>query len=142
VPDGEATPEAQINTEVAFDQTLHTLARVIGVNFEAQAGGGNVNGNWVFTDLNELDELIRQWSDIRQSLYTRAGKIRRVAATVQPPAEDMMSVRQAQAFTNSLQAMQQHAQEMSAYAGAYLQKLEQARTGYAIAEQDNAARFH
>ena len=142
MPDDQATPEEKINAEVTADQTLHTLAGLFGTNFDAQAGGGPAGGQWVFTDLAELDKIIGHWSDISDTLATQVTTIARTARVIHPPADDMMSVIQARAFVSSLYAMRQHADAMRAYADAYLRKLKQARSEYAITEQNNTTLFN
>src|SRR4051794_8145942 len=120
MPDGELSPEQQINTEVTVDQTLHALGAAFGANVDAKLGGGTPNGSWMFTDLNELDQVISQWTDIQWALTDRAHTIERTAHVALPPAGDMMSAIQADALKQSLSAMRQHALDMATYAKTYV----------------------
>jgi hypothetical protein len=142
MPDGELSPEQQINTEVTLDQSLRALGAAFGTNADAKLGGGTSNGSWVFTDLNELDQVIQQWIDIKNELVTRARRIADARANVRPPAEDVMSGFQATAFQQSLQVLQQHTVDMAAYANEYARKLQDARTGYSTDEQAIAAKLN
>jgi hypothetical protein len=142
VPDGQATPEEQINAEVMADQTLHTLAGLFGANFDAQTGGTSTSGAWVFTDLAELDAMIRQWSEVSDELDTRMHKIQRTATIIQPPADDLMSVIQTNSLVGSLGAMVEHVEAMLGYTKTYVKKLQQARGEYAITEQNNTTLFN
>jgi hypothetical protein len=140
MPDGELSPEQQINTEVTVDQSLHALGAAFGANTEAKLGG-TPNGSWTFTDLNELGQVIQQWDNIGRVLTDRAHKIEKAASTVLPPAKDIMSGVQADAFQRSLQVLAQHAMDMAAYAFAYSDKLKDARSGYSVNEHDIATRL-
>src|SRR5689334_16808241 len=134
VPDGELSPEQQINTEVAVDQSLHALGAAFGADVDARLGGGTPNGSWVFTDLDELDQLIHQWTDIQRALARRVFVIDQTTHVAVPPASDMMSKIQADALRQSLSAMQRHALDMVAYAETYVAKLREARSAYSVTE--------
>jgi len=141
MPDGELSPEQQINTEATLDRTAHTLGAALGVNVDAKLGGGTPNGSWVFADLEELDQAILHWTTIEDALARQANSINRARTIVGPPASDIMSISQAQAFKQSLFVLRQHAMDMAAYAKDYVAKLRAARSAYAAAEQNIVARF-
>ncbi|GAB3879111.1 hypothetical protein ACFQ1S_03330 [Kibdelosporangium lantanae] len=141
MPDGELSPEQQINTEVTVGQSLHALGAAFGANVDARLGGGTPNGSWVFTDLNELDQVIHQWTDIQSTLTHRVFAIERTTFAAIPPATDMMSEIQVDALKKSLTAMRQHAIDMAVYAETYVAKLREARSAYAVTEQNNATLF-
>lgn len=96
----------------------------------------------MFTDLEDLDEMIRQWSNIESTLTDRARAIAHASETILPPADDIMSAVQADALRNSLSAMRQHTIDMARYAESYVTKLRHAYNGYTATEQNNAALFN
>jgi hypothetical protein len=120
VPDGEATPEQQINSALAEDR---------------------IPGKWVFTSLDDLDDVIRQWTDICEALRARRARIMTIKAVARPPAPDIMSRIQAAAFVRSLTALEQHLADMFTYADKHTAKLKLARDKYATAERDIEARL-
>jgi hypothetical protein len=81
-----------------MDKTLRTVAGAFGIHYETQAGGGGGDGKWVFTSLAELDGVIKRWTGVRDAILTRRDKIRDARNLVQPPAEDIMSYVQSNAF--------------------------------------------
>jgi hypothetical protein len=119
VPDGETTPEQQIS---------------------AAPGASQSPGKWVFTSLNDLDEVIRQWTAICDALQARRQSLRRTAY-IHPPAADLMSTVQAQAFVRSLNALERHTADLFVYANAYTAKLIAARDKYASTEQEITIQF-
>lgn len=141
MPDGELSPEQQINTEVTFDQSQHHVDEAFGTTRDTALGGGTPNAAWMFTDLNELDKLIHQWIDIKEQLVRHTQTITYARVTVKPPAGDIMSGFQANAFQKSLEVLQQHTLDMAAYAEEYATKLREARSGYSAAEETIAAKL-
>lgn len=136
--EGPGTPEQQVRFEVALDKTLRAVAGMFGADHQPQAGGGG-NGKWVFTSVEQLDSLIKRWTEVRDATYIRRDKIRDAQQLVQAPAGDIMSRIQANAFKDSLQVMRDHAHNMYTYADAYVQKLKTTRSEYMNTESTNAA---
>jgi hypothetical protein len=101
-------------------------------------GGGGAGGGYEFSSIAELDAVIAQWTAERDQIDTRSVKIYEAFQLVRAPAEDMMSVGQAEAFMNSLLKLQEHNQALFDYADGYLHKLVAARASY-LANEDAAA---
>ncbi|ONI77263.1 hypothetical protein ALI144C_34945 [Actinosynnema sp. ALI-1.44] len=140
MPVGEQGPETadqQIRFAVTVDETLRAAAGVFGIDLEPQTAGGGGNGKWVFTSLDQLDGLIKKWTDMCDAIDHRRALIQQAEGLVMPPAEDIMSRFQANTLKNSMDAMKQHADSMHAYAATYLQKLHTTRSAYVGVEGQN-----
>ncbi|CAM4000978.1 hypothetical protein KIPE111705_35610 [Kibdelosporangium persicum] len=139
---GPGTAEQQIRFEVAIDKTLRAAAGMFGIDYESQAaGGGGTGGKWVFTSVDQLDDLIKEWTDVGLAIQGRLKKIRDAQALIYPPADDILSRFQADGLADSLEAMAQHADSMYKYADTYVQKLADTRSAYVNTEGDNTARM-
>ena len=101
------------------------------------SGGGA--GIYLFADLAELDSVTTQWRAERDKIQDRHDKISQAIALVSPPADDMMSVGQAEAFTSSLQKLKEHNLALLDYADEYIHKLNAVRASYTDIEDPNTA---
>nr|WP_042189809.1 hypothetical protein [Kibdelosporangium sp. MJ126-NF4] len=140
MPVGEQGPETvdqQIRFEVTADKTLRTAAGLFGIDLQSQTAGGGGSGSWVFTSLDQLDGLIKKWSDMCDAIDHRRARIQQAESLVEPPANDMMSRFHASELKNSLSAMWHHADSMRAYAREYLHKLQTTRSEYVRVEGQN-----
>jgi uncharacterized protein with von Willebrand factor type A (vWA) domain len=99
------------------------------------SGGGA--GTYLFADLAELDSVATQWRAERDKIFERNEKIRQAIDQVAAPAEDLMSVGQADAFRGSLEKLQEHNQALFDYADSYVNKLVATRNYYAAVEDAN-----
>jgi hypothetical protein len=144
VPDaqGPATAEQQVRFEVEWDRAMRAVTRALGGEYHpGTAGGGGKDGKWVFTCVEQLDAMIKRWTDVRDAIYQRRDKIESAQLSVKPPAADLMSRVQANAFKDSLQQMWQHADSMHKYADAYVVKLLKTRSDYVNIETANTGRM-
>ena len=105
--------------------------------YDASGGGGH-GGNFVFTDLAELANMITRWADLRERIQARGEESSVAAAQVGPPADDDPSTVQAQTLMTSLTAALDHNDAMVDYAAGYITKLEAARDQYATDDQTAA----
>jgi hypothetical protein len=103
---------------------------------------GRSTGVYVFADLAELDHVITQWRAERDKILARDEKIVRAIGLVAPPAEDMMSVGQANAFKDSLERLKEHNLALFGYADAYVKKLEATRASYTAVEDTSTTRMN
>lgn len=98
-------------------------------------------GDYVFTDLAELDKIIGDWEALRDRIKDRYDKFAHAIGLIEPPAEDIMSRLQAATATYSLEQAQSHSQTMYLYASGYVEKLHAARVRYTATEADNIGRL-
>jgi hypothetical protein len=94
------------------------------------SGGGGAGGQYVFADVDEIDGII---TDLETELEDVQGDERYFQQAIDlatPPAEDMMSAGQVDAYRASLQEGWQHNKAVAAYAENQLAKLRAARQAY------------
>lgn len=91
-------------------------------------------GQYMFTDLAELDGVISEWTTIRDRVADRAMRLRQTAGFITSPAEDAASRGYTQATLESLLKAVSHSDAMRAYADGYIEKLSAARAQYAETE--------
>ncbi len=116
-----------------------SLAKPAG-NVVGSAGGGT-GGSYVFADLAELDDITARWIGIRDGVQADGRKLLQAQQLIQPPAQDFMSRLQPLAMNNSLDKALVHNAAMTAYADAYVQKLQAARAQYAAEDEESVERM-
>jgi hypothetical protein len=150
VPDGETTnqpesteppppPDTQIQQEISTGRVMEWLGGLFGSEWESPAGGGGTGGQFMFASVDELNGVITQWQTELAAIEADGEKIRQAAGYIEAPAGDSMSVAQADATTQSLNALQQHNDAMRDYAREYIKKLIASRDSIVNAEQNNVA---
>lgn len=133
------SPEQQVGMQISIGKVKDWVGGVFGRDWESEVGGGGAGGEYVFADLAELDEIIKQWEAQRDAIRADGDQIRQAIGFVMPPADDEMSVRQADATTDSLNRLLEHNTAMFDYAQAYVEKLKAARGHTAATDSDNAS---
>lgn len=123
------------------NEALGRVGSVFGDLLGQDPFGGGGAGTYLFADLAELDSVTTQWRAERDKIQDRDAKINQAIFLVAPPAEDMMSQGQANAFKNSLQKLQEHNQALFDYARGYVLKLEAVRASYAAMEDTSTTRI-
>lgn len=144
VPAGQQQPESadqQIRSEITATTISEGVAGLFGTDHRPTAAGAGGTGEWVFTNLDQLDGLIAGWTAVRTSIDNRLDTIERAENLVEPPADDLMSVSHSTALKESLETMKRHAASMHTYADAYVNKLVAARSRYLAVENRNTGRF-
>lgn len=136
----EMTPEQRVATGIADARFGQAGLGSLGVGERLGTGGGGV-GQFVFADLAELKSVTDQWKVERDRIQQDNDEIRGAIGLCGPPAEDVMSVYQADALKKSLTEAWKHNQTMLDYADQYVQKLEASRKAMVGTEQDNAAKL-
>ncbi|HEX6359725.1 PE domain-containing protein [Actinophytocola sp.] len=101
------------------------------------SGGGGQGGNYVFTDLAHLDNIITKWTKIRDDIRDDGIYIGDAIRYIVPPADDGPSLAQAKAARESLVNGQAHNAAMYDYADRIIQKLQTTREQYATTEETN-----
>jgi hypothetical protein len=127
------TAEQQVDAEIVVAQ--------VGRAYQHESGGGGAGGYYEFTSLAQLDEIITELKTVADGIATDGLKLERAQSLITPPAEDIMSVVQANATIASLKAAREHNGRMLAAAEAEITKLEAARQAYAQVEDASAQSF-
>ena len=109
-----------------------SLAKGLGL----RTGG---EGSYVFADLEELDDIIAEWTAIQVRIENRGKKLSQAYGLITPPAEDVMSRLHAGYTRASLLKALKHNDAMRVYARTYVDKLTAARRQYADTERQAAA---
>ncbi len=150
MPDGETTnqpastepppPDDQIQLEISTGRVMDWLGGLFGTDgWDTTAGGGGTGGQFMFASIEELNGVIAQWQTELAAIQADGVKINQAAGYIEAPAGDGMSVAQAKATTESLDALQKHNQAMADYADGYIKKLIASRDSIVNTEQNNAA---
>jgi hypothetical protein len=103
------------------------------------SGGGGAGGQFVFTNLEELDGIITDLETLRDDIAKDGAKLRQARQVIVPPGEDIMSRMEATATVNSLDKALEHNLAMFTYAGAEIEKMRAARATYANSDEAGAA---
>ena len=149
MPDGENTeqsgtpeeeplpPGEQINAEIDLAKTQGWLTKLVGApDVQYEAGGGGGQGQFMFADLAELDEVLGMWEQQLEEIGGDYKEINSALELIQNPAGDLMSRFQAETSRVSLEAMREHNIEMGKYTADYINKLRSSRQE--MANQDTS----
>jgi hypothetical protein len=101
------------------------------------SGGGGSDGQYVFADLAELNAIKAEWTRLHEDVLLDKDRLTQALRFIEPPAQDEMSRKQAQALADSLTLARRHNEAMADYASAYIDKLNAAHQQYAT--EDEAA---
>jgi mevalonate kinase len=123
------------------NEALGRVGSVFGDLLGQDPFGGEGAGTYVFADLAELDLVASQWRAEREKIQKRDEKILDAIHLIAPPAEDLMSTGQAEAFRSSLEKLKDHNQALLDYANGYIDKLAEVRDSYTASEDTNTARM-
>lgn len=147
MPEGTepGTVDQQLNAEVGMGRVYNTVAETIGrlpwVNPPAHltTGGGGEGGKFYIASVTELDSLIAQWTIIRDKITVSGRRLTQAVHEVEPPANDEMSRKEAEATRASLERAIEHNVAMGDYAQGYIDKLTAARHSYENTEGHNTS---
>lgn len=134
------TPTEQVNNEINAAEVSSWWRSLFGID-PYQAGGGGTGGQFMFASLEELDGMIKKWTDERDGILADRDAIADAYHTVKAPAGDMMSQGQAIASQDSLANMWHHSDSMLKYAENYIAKLNASRKQIAVTEDGAHARM-
>jgi hypothetical protein len=139
--ESELSPEQRVDAATKSAGCGQIGLGSLGVGEWFDGGGGGAGGQFVFADLAALDTAIARWTALKDRIGGRGRKIARARDRCNPPAEDVMSRRQADAAREAMNKKLLHNDAMRAYADAYLHKLADSRATMAAAEQSNTHRL-
>lgn len=134
-------PGDQIQLEISTGRVMEWLGGLFGNEWENSAGGGGTGGQFMFASVDELNTVISQWQAEHDAIKSDGVKIDQAAGFITPPAEDGMSVAQADATRQSLVTLRQHNEAMQAYAEQYIAKLVASRDSMVNTEANNQAQL-
>jgi hypothetical protein len=98
------TAEQQVDAEIVVAQVGQAIAGTFGGEYHHESGGGGTSGYYEFTSLAQLDEIINEFKAVRDDIAEDGRKLFRAQGLITPPAEDIMSVMQANATVASIKA--------------------------------------
>jgi uncharacterized protein YukE len=101
-------------------------------------GGGGDNGGFFFTNLGDLDKIIKQLMSLRERARRRNSDLNSAMHAVVAPAADTASRDYAKAVRGSLARAMTHNSKLKDALDTYVEKLNQAKTRMARTEQGNA----
>jgi len=130
-------PDEQISLDMVADQ----IGSALGADWQTSYGGGGTGGKYMFASVQELDLVIAQWKDVHEAIRADGDTISAAAGFVEEPAEDSMSVGQADATRQSLVRLKEHNEAMRTYTEDYIKKLAASRASMVNTEQGNAAQL-
>lgn len=131
----------QIDQQISLGKVMETLGSLFGTEWETTAGGGGTGGQFMFASIADLDAVIAQWETEHAAIQADGEAIRLAAGIVTPPADDGMSVGQADATRESLIKLKEHNDAMLGYAEEYIKKLKASRASMVNTEQGNQAQI-
>lgn len=135
-------PGQQIDQEISLGKVWEAVTSLFGgEGVETTAGGGGKGGQFMFASLADLDSVITQWETELEAIVADGNTIQQAAGLVQPPAQDGMSVGQADATRQSLIKLKEHNQAMKEYAQEYIKKLKASRASMSNTEQGNVSQI-
>jgi hypothetical protein len=135
-------PDKQIDQQISLGRVMDQLGSLFGGGWETTAGGGGTGGQFMFADIGELDAVIKQWETEYEAIVKDGQTIFQAAGLIEPPAQDGMSVGQADATRQSLIKLREHNEAMKGYAEGYIKKLKASRASMANTDQGNAAQLN
>ena len=138
-PQGQPSIPAdqQIDQQISLGNVVDRLGSMFGADWETPAGGGGTGGQFMFASIPELDAVIAQWETEVEAIKADAITIDEAAGFVEAPAEDGMSVGQADATRQSLIKLKEHNVAMRGYAEEYVKKLKASRASMVNTDQGN-----
>jgi hypothetical protein len=104
-------------------------------------GGGGGGGKYVFADLDDLGDMIAEWTDLRDGIQFDGEQLAQAKYMIDAPAMDDMSRSQPAAVTRSLGVALAHNDAMQTYADSYVTELTAAMKRYADDDESHAARL-
>ena len=131
----------QVDEEVTTAQVGQAITGMFGDTYEHQSGGGGAGGHYEFTSLAELDTIITELKSIANGIAQDGTQLNRAGGSITPPADDVMSVLQADITVSSILAAVEHNERMLSAAEAEIKKLEAARRAYSQAEDTGTQTF-
>ena len=142
-PQGQPSIPAdqQIDQQISLGNVVDRLGSMFGADWETPAGGGGTGGQFMFASIAELDAVIAQWETELEAIRADGITINDAAGFVQAPAEDDMSVGQADATRQSLIKLREHNVAMRGYAEEYVKKLKASRASMVNTDQGNEAQL-
>jgi hypothetical protein len=105
------------------------------------SGGGGADGQYVFTNLDEIDSIVTDLEAIKNEIRDEDRDFDQAIVLATPPAEDIMSVGQVDAYVAALQEGREHNKAVAAYAENQLIKLRAARQAYIESDFSAAERL-
>lgn len=115
----------------------HSGSEVFSVHDSANGSGGQ----YVFADLAEIDGIIAELEALVAEVQAEDETYARAIGLAVPPAEDFLSVEQADAYVAALEKGRTHNKAMSTYADDLLADLRAARQAYADGDATSAAQL-
>lgn len=134
-------PDQQIDQQISIGNVVDRLGDLFGADWEKAAGGGGRGGQFMFASIAELDAVIAQWETEYNAIRADGDTIDQAAGLVEPPAQDGMSVGQADATRQSLIKLKEHNLAMLGYAEEYIKKLKASRASMVNTDQGNEAQL-
>jgi hypothetical protein len=134
-------PDKQIDQQISLGKVMDRLGSLFGADWQTTAGGGGTGGQFMFASIGELDAVIAQWETQYDAITVDGDAIDQAAGFVEPPAEDGMSVGQADATRQSLVKLKEHNIAMRDYAKEYIKKLKASRASMVNTDQGNSAQL-
>lgn len=102
------------------------------------SGGGGASGQYVFANIEEIDSIITNLEAELADILDDERDFEQAISLATPPADDVMSVGQVNAYVAALHKGWLHNQAVAAYADNQLAKLRAARQEY-VDTDSNAA---
>jgi hypothetical protein len=99
-------------------------------------GSGESGGQFIFTNLEELDSIIADLEAMRGEIVADDLHFRHAIVAALPPADDDMSQLQADMYRESLRRAHRHNTSLATYVADQLDKLQAARHAYVNADAD------
>jgi hypothetical protein len=133
--------DKQIDQQISLGNVIDRLGSLFGADWQTPAGGGGTGGQFMFASIAELDAVIAQWEKELEAIRADGITIDEAAGFVEPPAQDGMSVGQADATRQSLIKLREHNTAMRGYAEEYIKKLKASRASMTNTDQGNEAQL-
>lgn len=109
--------------------------------FTVHDGAGGSGGQYVFADLAEIDGIIADLEELTTGIHSEDEAYAQAIRLAAPPAEDYLSVEQANAYVAALEKGRSHSRAMAGYADDMLAELRAARQAYADSDATSAAQL-
>jgi len=106
------------------------------------SGGGGSEGAYVFASLEELDDVIKEWTALRDAIATDGHAMTQASLIRLRPAEDEMSEQQSSAVNDSFSKAIAHNKSMHDYVESYILKLVATKKTYTNMDSDAVTRMN